>query len=473
MAKRKVLKITPILITLNLIVLFAIVGFYTFRLVKYYLIENGGGNDDSATLLVDEIKKKQSFLDETKGLVFDEEKNVFKYKGQVEDNYVLYSGMLFRIVAIDNENNIRMVSEDNVTLLYPGLDNDYDKSYVNKWLNKSEEEHSGIYENELLNSEELLTETYMCSDKIDDVSNITCEEYYMTKKITLLSLNDFKEAGGKSSYLYNGNMYYFGTLNSSNQQYFINEDGEIAINKKSSRLVSVKPVITLNSEVELIEGNGKKDSPYIIEKHDIKTAHDLYINDIVKLNDYNYKVVSVGEDKVKLALIGVLKDGENDLSMSFGGSNSAYSTSKNTLGGYLNSTFLDSNDLKDAFVESEWYTNKLSLTSLDYSNVYKSSTKAKVGMLSIADMYVNDEKNVFTLLRGMEASNIIEVINKDGILFGDKITAKYNVRPAFYLKGDLIIKSGKGTLEEPYELGVEEKNETKEGTEKESKTKEE
>ena len=306
MAKRKVLKLTPVLVTLNILVLLIIVAFYTTRLIKYYLLENGPVDEDTVILLVDEIKKKQSYLDETKGLVLDEESNMYRYKGEVDDNYVLYSGMLYRIVAIDNENNIRLVSEDNITLLYPGLNNGYEKSFVNKWLNKSDEEHSGIYEDELINSDGLLTETYMCSDAIDDVSNITCDNYYMEKKITLLSLHDYKEAGGKNSYLNNGEMYYFGTLNSTNQQYFITEDGEIALNKKSSKVISVKPVITLNSETPLIEGNGKKDNPYIIEKHEVKNSGNLYINDIVKLNDLKYKVVEVNAD------VGIAFDGDAD-----------------------------------------------------------------------------------------------------------------------------------------------------------------
>ena len=36
MKKKKVLKITPVLVTLNIVVLFAIAGFYLFRLIKYY-----------------------------------------------------------------------------------------------------------------------------------------------------------------------------------------------------------------------------------------------------------------------------------------------------------------------------------------------------------------------------------------------------------------------------------------------------
>ena len=40
MAKKKILKITPILITLNILLLVVITSFYTFRLVKYYKLEH-------------------------------------------------------------------------------------------------------------------------------------------------------------------------------------------------------------------------------------------------------------------------------------------------------------------------------------------------------------------------------------------------------------------------------------------------
>ena len=172
MAKRRVLKITPVLVTLNILVLLIIVGFYTTRLIKYYWKENGHRGED-VVLLVEELKKHRSYLDETKGLVFNEEKNIYTYKGEVEDNYLLYSGMMYRILGIDENENMKIVSEDNVTLIYPGFDKGYEKSYVNKWLNSSDEKYSGIYENVLFNAGGLLENTTICLDTIDDTTNIT------------------------------------------------------------------------------------------------------------------------------------------------------------------------------------------------------------------------------------------------------------------------------------------------------------
>ena len=263
MATRKVLKITPVLVTLNILVLLIIVGFYTGRLIKYYLKEHGHKSEDT-TLFVDEIKKHQSMLDETKGLVFNAETGEYIYKGEVNDNYVLYSGMMFRILGIDKNENIKLVSEDNVTLIYPGFDKGYEKSYVNKWLNSSDEKFSGVFESILVNAGGLLDNTSYCADVIDDLTKIECKNVVEDYKMTLLSLYDYKAAGGKSSFLNNGTLFNLGSLTSDNYNYYVTKDGEISLNKKTSKAITIKPVVTLNSGIEFISGTGKSKDPYII-----------------------------------------------------------------------------------------------------------------------------------------------------------------------------------------------------------------
>ncbi|UKI57434.1 MAG: hypothetical protein L6V81_08920 [Clostridium sp.] len=64
--------------------------------------------------------------------------------------------------------------------------------------------------------------------------------------------------------------------------------------------------------------------------------------------------------------------------------------------------------------------------------------------------------------RGIESNMIINVINKDGNVFGDLIASKYEVRPTMYLKGDIDIVSGDGSISSPYELGVNNEEKAKE-----------
>ena len=452
---RRRLKITPVLVTLNVLVLLLIVAFYGTRMIKYYLKENGKSNDkDNTVLLVDTVLKKQSYVDLTKGLIFDEEKNEYRYLGEVDDNYLEYSGIVYRIIGIDKDKNIKVISDKSVTMMYSGLEKGYDKSYVNKWLNYDKDvSGSGVYENNIKESVNYLSSTYYCEDIIDDIKNITCDKNTTNYKISLLSLYDYYKAGGKSSFLNNGETFYLGTLNKDNHNYYITSDGEVSINEISTRTYAVRPVITIISSSVLLSGKGTKDDPYKILEIKPSTLEDTTINTYVSFSNQVFKVIDNSTDATKVALNGVIKENDIDVVKSFGGKNNKYSNSKNTVGYYLNNTYLKTLDSKN-IIKSNWYIGALSLDNLDYSNEKNTKVNLSVGMLSLGDMFVGDINNVLTLSRGIESDQIINVINKEGNFYGDFITSKYNVRPALYLNNELKITGGNGTFDAPYELGV-------------------
>lgn len=453
MSRRKRLKITPVLIALNILVIAVIVIFYGTRFIFYYNKFNGKKTSDGTVTLANEIIKKQSYVDLTSGLVFDEENNIYRYKGNVDDNYIEYSGILYRIVGIDNENNVKAVSDNVVTLMYSGLEKGFSKSYVNKWLNKSDTEHSGIYKNTMYESEKYLSYTYMCNDTIDDLSNITCEDNTNDYEMTLLSLYDYANAGGKESYLNNGESFYLSTLDSNKGNYFITESGEVGINKITSKVYGVRPVITFTGKTKLISGNGTKNEPYQIESHDINNINDVYVGDIIKFNDSTYKVVSKDEKGIRAALNGVLTIDGKEVTRKFSNSNSRLSANSGNLGRYLNIDYYQSMDNKDYLVGNDWYVSTQTLNNLDYSKVYDSKTFLRIGILGLSDLFVNEANNVFTITRGIESDDVILVLNKEGNIYSDLVTSSYNVRPVFNFKKNIEIKSGKGTIDSPYVLG--------------------
>lgn len=460
MTKRR-LKIRPVLITLNVSLLIIIALFYTFRLVKYYLKENGHKDADTTTLLVDELIKKQSYVDQTKGLVHDKNASIYRYIGKVEDNYLEYSGILFRIVGIDKDNNIKAISDSNLTLMYSGLEKGFDKSYVYKWLNKSDEKYSGIFENNMDSTDKYLTNTYLCDDVVSDLKNINCEKNNNVDKITLLSLYDYASAGGKESYLNNGESYYLSTIDDKNNNYFINTTGDVGLNKISTKIYGVRPVITIKNDVALMHGDGSKTSPYAVIEKTISKLSDVYISKYINYSGSTYRVISTGEN-VKIALSDNIKDGDKYLEKTFGGKNNIYSTAKKTIGEYLNNTYYKSIKNNDLIVKSSYGIGSNTLDNLDYTAVYSKTDTFNIGMLTLGDMFISDTKNVLTMNRGIESSMIINVINKDGNVFGDLIASKYEVRPTMYLKGDISIVSGDGSIDSPYELGVNNEEKAKE-----------
>lgn len=460
MTKRR-LKIRPVLITLNVSLLIIIALFYTFRLVKYYLKENGHKDADTTTLLVDELIKKQSYVDQTKGLVHDKDADIYRYIGKVEDNYLEYSGILFRIVGIDKENNIKAISDSNLTLMYSGLEKGFDKSYVYKWLNKSDEKYSGIFENNMDSTDKYLTNTYLCDDVVSDLKNINCEKNNNALKITLLSLYDYASAGGKESYLNNGESYYLSTIDDKNNNYFINTTGDVGLNKISSKIYGVRPVITIKNDVALMHGDGSKTSPYAVIEKTVSKLSDVYVSKYINYSGSTYRIISTGEN-VKVALSDNIKDGDKYLEKTFGGKNNIYSTTKKTIGEYLNNTYYKSIKNNDLIVKSSYGIGSNTLDNLDYTAVYSKTNTFNIGMLTLGDMFISDTKNVLTMNRGIESSMIINVINKDGNVFGDLIASKYEVRPTMYLKGDISIVSGDGSIDSPYELGVNNEEKAKE-----------
>lgn len=460
MTKRR-LKIRPVLITLNVSLLIIIALFYTFRLVKYYLKENGHKDADTTILLVDELIKKQSYVDQTKGLVHDKNASIYRYIGKVEDNYLEYSGILFRIVGIDKDNNIKAISDSNLTLMYSGLEKGFDKSYVYKWLNKSDEKYSGVFENNMDSTDKYLTNTYLCDDVVSDLKNINCEKNNNALKITLLSLYDYASAGGKESYLNNGESYYLSTIDDKNNNYFINTTGDVGLNKISSKIYGVRPVITIKNDVALMHGDGSKTSPYAVIEKSISKLSDVYISKYINYSGNTYRVISTGEN-VKIALSDNIKDGDKYLEKTFGGKNNIYSTTKKTIGEYLNNTYYKSIKNNDLIVKSSYGIGSNTLDNLDYTAVYSKTNTFNIGMLTLGDMFISDTKNVLTMNRGIESNMIINVINKDGNVFGDLIASKYEVRPTMYLKGNINIVSGDGSIDSPYELGVNNEEKAKE-----------
>lgn len=454
MKKKSRIKITPVLIALNILVIILITAFYTTRLIVYYLKENGHKDEDKPIILSEQIIKKQSFVDLTKGLVLDKDTNIYKYKGDVDDNYLLYSGILYRIIEIDKDGNIKAVSDKTVTAMYSGIEKGYKNSYVNKWLNKSDEKNSGIYEKTIYGSDENLTGSYLCNDKVDDLTKITCEENNNDIKITLLSLYDYASSLGKESFINNGEEFYLSTQNSDGDNYYISATGDVGLNTSTTKVYGVRPVITIKGDTVLLSGKGTLEKPYIIEKHVINNLSDVYVSSYISFSGNKYKVVKVDESSVRVVSVEAIKENDKLINKTFGGSTNAYSNTKNTIGYYLNNTFYNALENNDYIVKSKWYIGSQALNNLDYSAVYSDSFSGRVGMLGLGDLFINEVSNVLTITKGIESDMVIIVINKEGNFYGDLIATKYNVRPAFNLKSDLEIVSGDGTFDSPYELGV-------------------
>lgn len=447
--KPKTLKILGVI---NMLLLLLLVGFYTYRLVYYYLQENGTSTKKEK-YLVEEILKGESLVDSENGLVRNEENNTFTFKGNTTDNYLTYSGRTFRIIGVDSENNIKLITEKEQTSIITGLENGYEKSIAKTWLNPNKEiANSGIFYNSLNNSETLLTTSNICTDVIEDIETITCDKIYAEDKIGLLSLNEYKEAGGAKSYLNNGTTWALSTSSKENN-WIVLDKGDLNLNEIGYKFINIRPVITLKGTTLLVSGSGTKKEPYIIEKTTTaKTLEDSTISEYITLDNYLWKIVNKETDKVKVVMEGYIKEDDTEITKKFSTSSNLYSINKSSIGYYLNNDFYNSLSSKGLLVKGDWYIGKSTSNDLSYLKTYTKKINNYVGLLAVGDLFINEYANTFTLTGAYEASDLIYIINEENNLYADLVTNNHKIRPAIYLNIKSTIKSGTGTETKPYVL---------------------
>lgn len=451
MAKiRRRLKITSVLIALNILVLFVIVIFYLTRLIIYYNKEHN--TEVESNLIVDSIIEKRSYTDLDNGLIYDDNTKTYTFKGKVDNNYLEYSGVLFRILSVNENNEVKAVAENILTILYGNLKNGFEKSNINTWLNKSTINHSGIFENNLFDSDKLLINTTMCVDKINDLTKITCNKKNTQNKIGILSLNDYYVSGGKESFLNINDTYFLNTLNSEGANYYVTSTGDIALDNTNKKALGIRAVITISGSSEIISGDGSKEKPYNIETHDVKKISDAYVGNYVKYSNLTFKIIDRDNDKVKIAQSEVVKENDKVIFKKFGSDNT-YSLNKDNVGYYLNNTYYKTLKNNKYIVKNNWPTGQLNSETLNYVDTYKTSLSANVGMLSLGDMYIDEVENIFLLSKGIGDAKMIDVISPEKNLFGDLVTSTYNLRPCLYLNSNLDIISGDGSEKSPFVVG--------------------
>lgn len=409
-------------IIISVIFLLVSIIYYGVRLIHYYKLENPK-KEVVITNLKDLLIKNQVY--EGSGLYNDGEE--YYFYGNNINNYLYYSGRMFRIMSID-KNGIKIVSNEPQTILYYG-NTGYDSSYIKKYLDS-------YYET--LNKE-YIKETNYCSDTIDDT--IRCEKK-SKDKITTISLYDYKRAGDKDSYLNNNKYKWLLNVDSENNPWYISEDGTVSkISNKVS--LGVNPVITLKNDIDIVSGSGSLENPYIIETINQGPINTMNIGSYVNYAGYTWKIIGI-DNNVKL----ILKDDLNTMIYSY--YNNTFETFRyNSVAHYLNNDFYNSLTNNSYIVDSIYYSG---IYEEDFNSVKNNEISAKVGLPSVGDMIINSNTPYFTMTPTGEATQSIYVVGNNGRYIVSDINENYMVKPVITVLGSANVIGGVGTINNPLVL---------------------
>lgn len=443
MKKRKTrIKINKIVL-INLIILGFFCIFYGYRLIHFYRIENPRIKKNESLYKI--VTMKKNIVKIGDGLY--KEDNDYVYKGKSVDNYVKFSGRIWRIVKTVGE-NIKLISNDIDTSLVWGVDTNYTDSLIRNYLNKDSTIKS-YYSS--LSNKDILTETETCIDNYNE-GDYSCNEK-VKDNVGLISIYEYQDAGGLNSYLNIGKYFWTSNVDDNKSTWYVYKGGTLNNNSYSGKtyfVYGVRPTITVKGDTKVLKGKGTIEEPFDLDLSSNNILNNKYVGEYLKYSNYVWRIIETDKDYVKVALNGVIEKDNEKYSTSFG--NSSYMDLSNKVGAYLNNDFYNTLD-KEYILKHDFNLGRYDKTyKYDYTKVTEYKESLYVGLLQMGELFVNDFDNCFMMARTITTDRTIYQVLPEGKVYAGSLSDERYLRPTMYLKPDLSVV-GEGTIDNPYTIG--------------------
>ncbi|MCI2041443.1 MAG: hypothetical protein LKJ84_00615 [Bacilli bacterium] len=400
--------------------------------------------------------------------------------GTDPNNYIWYSGKLWRAVSIDpSDNSVKLVTQWNISALPYNAENNtaFKGSYMEQWLNDTSVD--GFLGN-LREPDKFIKTDSTWNATLTTATTKPEKTTMVTDAVGLLNIYEYtmsyKNATNSTGYLNNGLIWW--TLTPYNTSHVRNVN-LIGNGSDSSPAISYgsRPSINLKSAVKIIDGDGTIDNPYRLQDdNDIPTGALLstrYSGEYISFGTGEnnlYRIVSHENGTgTKITSAIPLKDSGNYKKMAFG-SNVTFSKD-NTIGTFLNGdyltngTYLTSDQVNMIEDKTTWYLGTVGIGA-NYklakyqdttgSNLTLSTATAKVGLLRLGELmagqFDKDGNNTIYWTLTLYSPSYVRNVTTYGNGDLNSPTNSSGSRPSMNLKSTVKIVSGTGTKSSPFVL---------------------
>ena len=397
--------------------------------------------------------------------------------GTNPNNYIWYSGKLWRAVSIDpSDNSVKLVTQWNISALPYNADGNtaFKGSYMEQWLNDTSVD--GFLGNLREPNKFIKTDSVWNATLTTDTTKPK-KTTMVTDTVGLLNIYEYtmsyKNASSSTGYLNNGLVWWALTPQSislvRNVSYNGRSHSDSPIGAYGSR-----PSINLKSVVKIIDGDGTVDNPYKLQgDNDSPTGALLstrYSGEYISFGTGEnnlYRIVSHENGTgTKITSAIPLKESSSYKSIKFG-SNVTFSKD-NTIGTFLNGdyltsgTYLTSDQVNMIEDNTTWYLGTVGYANyklakyqdITGSNLTTSTTTAKIGLLRLGELMAGQfdkygNNTIYWILTPYDTSYVCGMHNY-GYHYRYVSTNSIGSRPSMNLKSTVKIVSGKGTKSSPF-----------------------
>ena len=411
-----------------------------------------------------EVTRKVSVEESLASTVKSNTENGY-YVGNVDNNYIYFNNMLFRIVRVNDDNSVLIVSNNALANVDYTNDGRFTDSALDKWLND-------YFYNLLEPSyQDLIKSSSWCDDVIssDNITTTECSRQTDKRKVGILSLQDYNLSyDGVSSYLDKSNFSWYANLAEDNKAWAITSTDSYPntiYSSESTNLLNVVPALNLKASTTILEGDGTYSNPYVVLKRDTaRRSSELnkrQVGEYVSYSGYLFRISNILDDgTTEVIMDSVLKSNNQQVDIGYtnGNKQKVYNPNqegnigykiKNDMTRYINTDLFVSKNIsvpiynKNITYQGKKDTKKYKLlitipSTFDIFSA-KSSTANDSGYWLRDSSKQDNTKAVVRSLGTLTYSNA-----SDNLQAGVKVLA--------YFDKDVIIESGKGTYLDPYTL---------------------
>ena len=402
--------------------------------------------------------------------------------GTDPNNYIWYSGKLWRAVSIDpSDNSVKLVTQWNISAIpYNSSGNtSFKDSYMEQWLNDTSvdgflgnlREPNKFIKTDSIWNATMTTETTKPAKTTmvtDTVGLLNIYEYTMSYKNT-----DYQKA-----YLNNGLYWWTLTPYDGSTVRYVYYVGDNYYNN-SINSYGCRPSINLKPSIKIIEGDGTSDNPYRLEgDNDSPTGVLLstrYSGEYIRFGTGEnnlYRIIS-HENGTGTKITSAIPLKENGIFKYIQFGNDILFSKDNTIETFLNKdylvsgAYLTSSQINMIENNTTWYLGtvegggnyKLAKYQDIKENILITNTYvAKIGLLRIGELMTGqfnqyrNNKTYWTITSNND-SNVYN-IGSHGNGHGDSSTNSNGIKPVMILKQNVVITGGDGTMNSPFTLSI-------------------
>ena len=402
--------------------------------------------------------------------------------GENPNNYVWYSGKLWRAVSVNNEaKTTKLITQWNISAIsYSSGSSAFEGSYIEDWLNDTTVD--GFLGN-LREPDKFIVMDAKWNATENTTSNIRPSETTMvTDAVGLLNSYESNStyAGASSSkrYLNNNGMYSWTLTPSSSSSVWALSGTGGSVGDNTGSVYGVRPVINIKSTIKVVKGSGTESDPYRLEgDNDTNLSgtplSSRYSGEYITFGTDNnlYRIVShETEGLTKITSAEPLRKNGTFKIITFGETVN-YSTSS-IIGTFLNGDYLKNyvGDNYDDMIEdnSVWYLGNLIFNTYNYKlakysnenmdNLTSNIVIAKIGLLRYGELMAgqfdgNSNNTTYWMLTPMSFP-IVWNVRSDGRASNGLSRFALGVKPSLNLKQNVVITGGDGTKQNPFELSI-------------------